>query len=181
MKNIIFFGFLWCGIFTNLIAADSTSIEKEEVYNVVGRAFTNQQLVLINKSGKKHRLFISSFVVARESSILFDKLANENEPGENCLTIENIQDELLPSYIAIIYWMHHYDRPNKFFKSGGTPLKKEMIKNIDQLSTMKIADDLGCSDVIYEPLAEHILKKLSNEDKFRLSAACCFFYYFLTR
>jgi hypothetical protein len=63
MKNIIFFGFLWCGIFTNLIAADSAST-KEEIYNVVGRAFTNQQLVLINKSGKKHNLFICSFVVA---------------------------------------------------------------------------------------------------------------------
>ncbi len=156
MKNIIFFGFLWCGVFTNLIAADSTST-KEEVYNVVHPAFTNHQLVLINKSGTKHKLFICSFVVANLSSVFFEKLTNENEQDKNCLTMENIDDELLPSYIAIIYVMHHYDRPNGFFEFGGTPLQEKMINHIDAHSTMKLANKLGCVDLIKSRVAEDVL------------------------
>lgn len=178
MKKILFFSFLAWGLFTNIIAADLSSTEK--TYEVIGRAFSNKQVLLKTKSGQKHMLYVSSFVMASLSLDFFQKMVHEDQT-HSCLIIDDIDDKLLPSYIAIIYLMHHHDYPANFSEMNGTPLHDQMIKSIDEPSTLKLADDLICDDVINDTIAEGILKKLSVIEKIRFSAACCFYYYFLTR
>jgi len=178
IRNVVVFGFLWLGFFTNVFSAEfNESKDVEMKYKVVDKAFADGQLVLVTKSGARYRFCVSKFLTANYSETFAELFLNNKNVEEH--VIEGIDDEVVPSFIAILYILHHqvllpsyvtideqelqdYLKDWKF-----TKIPKEILEKIDPLKTYLLSIILSENNRVTAELANHCLDTSTDEVKAR--------------